>query len=116
MGNIAAADSQSRVKNAANRIIRLIDGREDDTERKQQLEHRFNIIYDGMLDKLVTRYPQLSKTGLKLCVYIRLNLSTKETAELMNISPRSVEMGRFRLRKKLNLGPSESIHDVLRQL
>lgn len=116
MGNIAAADSQSRVKNAANRIIRLIDGREDDTEQKQQLEHYFNIIYDGMLDKLVTRYPQLSKTDLKLCVYIKLNLSTKEIAELMNISPRSVEMGRYRLRKKLNLGPNESIHAVLQQL
>lgn len=116
MGNIAAADSQMRVKNAANRIIRLIDGRADDTENKQQLEHYFNIIYDGMLDKLVTRYPQLSKTDMKLCVYIKLNLSTKEIAELMNISPRSVEMGRYRLRKKLKLEPSESIYAVLQQL
>lgn len=116
METLAAADSQARVRGAANRIIRLIDGREDDTEHRQQLEHYFNIIYDGMLDKLITRYPQLSKTDLKLCVYIKLNLSTKEIAELMNISPRSVEMGRYRLRKKLNLDPNESIHTVLQKL
>ena len=66
-----------------------------------------------MLDRLRVRYPQLSQTDLRMCVYIKLNLSTKEIAELMNISPRSVEMARYRLRKKLGLGPNDHIGSVL---
>ena len=50
---------------------------------------------------------------MKLCVYLRLNLSSKEIAPMLNISPQSVEIKRFRLRKKLELNHEENLTDYI---
>jgi AraC family chitin signaling transcriptional activator len=49
------------------------------------------------------KYPQLTPKDHRLCAYLRMNLTSKEIAPLMNISVRSVEVARYRLRKKLEL-------------
>ena len=51
------------------------------------------------LSKLKEAHPSLTKNDLKLCAYLRLNLSSKEIAPLLNISVHSVEIKRYRLRK-----------------
>ena len=58
------------------------------------------------IKELKTKYPKLTPNDLKLCTYLRLNLSSKEIAPLLNISVRSVEISRYRLRKKMGL-PTE---------
>ncbi|HEY6902326.1 MAG TPA: LuxR C-terminal-related transcriptional regulator, partial [Puia sp.] len=60
-----------------------------------------------------TRFPQLSPTDLKLCAYLRLNLASKEIAQILNISLKGVEVSRYRLRKKLNLSPEVNLYDFL---
>ncbi len=55
------------------------------------------------LKKIKTAHPTLTPSDLKLCAYLRLNLTSKEIAPMLNISIRSVEIKRYRLRKKLNL-------------
>ncbi|UPT70702.1 MAG: LuxR family transcriptional regulator [Flavobacterium sp. JAD_PAG50586_2] len=55
------------------------------------------------LKKIKTLHPSLTPSDLKLCAYLRLNLTSKEIAPMLNISIRSVEIKRYRLRKKLNL-------------
>jgi len=50
---------------------------------------------------------------LKLCAYVRMNLSSKEIAQLMNISIRGVEIGRYRLRKKLGLPTEMNLFEFL---
>lgn len=55
------------------------------------------------LKKIKAAHPSLTPSDLKLCAYLRLNLSSKEIAPMLNISIRSVEIKRYRLRKKLNL-------------
>lgn len=111
---IHEASSLSETKSVAYRLIRKINDALDDDSAWKQSEEYFNTIYDGLLDRLMEKYPKLTKTDLKLCVYIKLNMSTKEIAEMMSISPRSVEMARYRLRKKLGLSPEESIMSVLK--
>jgi len=66
--------------------------------------------------KLTTKFPELTKNDRRLCVYLRLNMSSKEIATLMNISTKSVEMGRYRLRKKLNLTHEEHLTTFLQQI
>ncbi|MFN5136350.1 MAG: helix-turn-helix transcriptional regulator, partial [Chitinophagaceae bacterium] len=61
-------------------------------------------------------HPNLTGNELKLCTYLRMNLSTKEIAQLMNISVRGVEISRYRLRKKLGLGSEVSLFDYLLKL
>lgn len=64
-----------------------------------RMEENFNIIFDDLLSKIVSRYPSIARNDIRLCSYLRLNMSTKEIATLMNVSERSVESNRYRLRK-----------------
>ena len=58
---------------------------------------------EGFFRKLKEKYPTLTPNDLRLCSYLRMNFTTKEIANLINISSRAVEIGRYRLRQKLNL-------------
>ncbi|MBQ7709682.1 MAG: hypothetical protein IJT74_07170 [Bacteroidales bacterium] len=98
------------------KTVALIDGYLADESDWEKSEEYFNVIYDGLLEKLKALYPGISKTDMKICVYTKLNLSTKEIADIMNISARSVEMARYRLRKRLGLPPGKDISDMLKEL
>ena len=63
----------------------------------------FDNVDKDFLKKIKALHPVLTPSDLKLCAYLRLNLSSKEIAPMLNISIRSVEIKRYRLRKKLNL-------------
>jgi DNA-binding CsgD family transcriptional regulator len=69
----------------------------------KQFAFHFNSVHGDFTSRLTAEYEHLSSQDLRLCSFLRLNLSTKEIAQLLNISVRGVEIGRYRLRKKLNL-------------
>ncbi len=69
----------------------------------KKFEVHFDETHEGFLGKIREKYPKLSPKDLKLCSYLRMNLTTKEIAPLMNISVRGVEIARYRLRKKLEI-------------
>ena len=98
------------------KTVALIDRYLADESDWEKSEEYFNVIYDGLLEKLKAMYPGISKTDMKICVYTKLNLSTKEIADIMNISVRSVEMARYRLRKRLGLPPGQDIGEMLKGL
>lgn len=68
-----------------------------------KFEDDFNVTHLNFITKLKEAYPDFTKKEIKLCVYIKMGLLTKEIAPLMNISIRGVEMLRFRMRKKMNV-------------
>lgn len=68
-------------------------------------------VHRDFYDKLLNRYPDLTDKEKRLCIYLRLNLSSKEIASLLNITEKSVEINRYRLRKKLKVGAGESLAD-----
>lgn len=72
-------------------------------------EEAFNNADKDFFKKIKELHPSLTSGDLRLCVYLRLNLSSKEIAPLLNISPRSVEIKRYRLRKKLDLSREDSL-------
>jgi hypothetical protein len=65
------------------------------------------------LKKLKVLHPLLTPNDLRLCAYLRLNLSSKEIAPLLNISVRSVEIKRYRLRKKMNLNHENGLAEYI---
>ena len=67
-------------------------------------------------DKIKERHPELTSNDLRLCAYLRLNLSSKEIAPLVNISVKSVEIKRYRLRKKMNLPREVNLTDYIMNL
>jgi AraC family chitin signaling transcriptional activator len=63
----------------------------------------FDTADKDFLKKIKQAHPSLTPNDLRLCAYLRLNLSSKEIAPLLNISVRSIEIKRYRLRKKMDL-------------
>jgi DNA-binding CsgD family transcriptional regulator len=82
-------------------------------EEWEQFSIHFNMVHNNFLVSLRNKYPQLNAHDLKLCAYLRMNLSSKEIARMMSISVRGVEISRYRLRKKLQLQPKENVFDFL---
>ena len=72
---------------------------------------KFEEKHTGFFKKMKNLYPELTSNDLKLCACLKLNLDTKDIASLMNLSVRAVENNRYRLRKKLNLQPSDNLND-----
>ena len=73
----------------------------------------FDKVHSDFISALKEKHPGISNNEIKLCAYLRMNLSTKEMAQLMNISVRGVEVSRYRLRKKLELATEVSLFDYL---
>ena len=66
--------------------------------------------------KLKNVAPELSVNDLKHCTYIVSNLKSKEVAQMINVSPRSVETTRYRIKKKIGLDKEDSLYDLLNNL
>ena len=87
------------------------DNKTDDSW--EQFAYHFDKVHTDFLVLLKKRYPALTASELKLCAYLRMNLSNKEIAQLINISIRGVEIARYRLRKKLGLSKEINLFEFL---
>ena len=86
---------------------------------KQEMETFFSraeAAHQDFLHKLETLFPDLTEQEKKLATLLRINLSNKEIAALLNITPKSVETARYRLRKRLNLSPTENLNQFFTNL
>jgi DNA-binding CsgD family transcriptional regulator len=79
----------------------------------ETFEENLNQIHNQFSLNLSKKYPNLTSKDIKLCMYLKMNLSSKEIAPMMNISFRSIEIQRYRLRKKLNLSKEENLSKFL---
>lgn len=79
----------------------------------EQFASHFDTVHSDFLRILKLHFPNLSAHELKLCAYLRMNLSSKEIAQLESISVRGVEISRYRLRKKLGIHTEINLFDFL---
>jgi DNA-binding CsgD family transcriptional regulator/ligand-binding sensor domain-containing protein len=93
----------SQGKTSIDKVVKIIDKNLNNTDDWKMFQEAFNNADKNFLKKIKTTHPELTPNDLRLCAYLRLNLSSKEIAPLLNISPRSVEVKRYRLRKKMSL-------------
>lgn len=84
-------------------ISSQIDQNMQDDDMLKRIEEQFDLVHNNFIKKLSERHPDLSNNERMMCAYLKMNLSTKEIAPLLNISVRGVETMRYRLRKKLGL-------------
>ncbi|MDR2691123.1 MAG: hypothetical protein LBB73_02330 [Dysgonamonadaceae bacterium] len=93
-------------------------------EIQQNIEHddkwkkfaeNFDLIYENYLKRLKERFPNLTKNDLRLCAYLKMGLSSKDMAPLLNVSYRSVEMCRYRIRQKMELARDVNLTDFLQE-
>ncbi len=95
------------------KILRSISDEDKLDEQWEQFTMHFDKVHSDFLVAIKNKFPNLTANELKLCAYLRMNLSTKEIAQLMNISVRGVEISRYRLRKKLMLPTEVSLFNFL---
>lgn len=111
-------------KNAANaemepqelkKLIRIL-GNEDKIDKDwEQFAVHFDTINSNFLKAIKRGHPGLSAHELKLCAYLKMNFSSKEIAQLTNISVRGVEISRYRLRKKLQIPTEVNLYDYFNE-
>ncbi|OQP50312.1 hypothetical protein A4H97_00245 [Niastella yeongjuensis] len=94
------------------KILRMLG--DDKMKRNwEQFAVHFDKVHSNFLVSLKSTYPYLTASDLKLCAYLRLNLTSKEIAQIMNITIKGVELGRHRLRKKLGIQPEVNLVNFL---
>ncbi len=93
----------------AAKLIKTINKKLNNNDDWEYFEKAFENADQDFFKKLKTVHPSLTNNDLKLCAYLRLNLSSKEIAPLLNISVHSVEIKRYRLRKKMELTRKQGI-------
>ena len=106
-------DSEVDVNKMKSEIKKVIKSNAINKHEWETFESNLNQIHDEFVIKLSKKYPNLTSKDIKLCVYLKMNLSSKEIAPMMSISFRGVELHRYRLRKKLNLIQDENLSKFL---
>lgn len=109
----AINDFEPEQKNVFRKIIIGIDNKLKQKENWENFELHFNTIHNDFLRRLKNEYPDLNYRDIRLCAYLRLNLSSKEISNLMGISVRGIESIRYRVRRKLKLKTNDSLTDYL---
>ncbi|TRX72565.1 triple tyrosine motif-containing protein [Carboxylicivirga sp. M1479] len=96
------------------RILETIDMQIANNEKdRANFEQHFMASQTRFYENLKKGFPNLTVSDLRLCSLLKMNLSSKEIASYLNITHRSVEVSRYRLRKKLNLSSDDNLVDLL---
>jgi AraC family chitin signaling transcriptional activator len=98
------------------KVIQLINRQLNTSAEWKVFEEAFNNADKDFIKNLKSIHPNLTSNDLRLCSYLRLNLSSKEIAPLLNISHKSVEVKRYRLRKKMGLDHNVNLTDYILQV
>lgn len=106
-------DSEKDFNKLKSEIKKAIKINEVNKHEWETFETNLNQIHNEFIINLTKKFPNLTPKDIKLCVYLKMNLSSKEIAPMMNISFRGVELHRYRLRKKLNLTQDENLSKFL---
>ncbi len=126
---VQKSELMSKLRSELNHLMKAMDNEKAQSEIKKmvkvlgedekmdndwmQFTHHFDKVHSDFVVVLKDKFPTITANELKLSAYLRMNLSTKEIARLMNISVRGVEISRYRLRKKLGISSEMNLFDFL---
>ncbi|MEO1031245.1 MAG: tetratricopeptide repeat protein [Bacteroidota bacterium] len=104
--------------NLGNEKLELIDIKLRETQSFEKDKEIFKMKLDReqatFFRNMEAKYPELTKDEIRLAALLRIDFSSKEVAAILNIEPKSVDMKRYRLRKKLNLDSTTNLNDFLK--
>ncbi len=83
------------------------------TDNWEIFRQKFSALYKDFFDKLVAAHPDLTKTEIKFCAYLRLHMSSQQIASVMDISMEAIRKNRYRTRKKLRLKTEDSLEEYI---
>jgi DNA-binding CsgD family transcriptional regulator len=112
---VQAHDSDGIIKKIS-QTIRRIDQDIDNDSQWQVFETHLEQVHQDFLERLQEKHNDLLPRELKLCAYLRMGMSSKEIASLMNISSRAVENNRYKLRKKMGMDQGDNLLEYIMKL
>ena len=104
-------EARSRLK----KLQRFLKDKISVKEGWEEFEHWFRQVHTGFYSTLRENFPELSESELKVCALLRLKMSSKDIARVMNVQPPSVDIYRHRIRKKMDLQGDENLASFLGQ-
>lgn len=112
----SSENSNTDTQTYVNRLSQIVD-KEQKMEKEWAIFNRyFQQVHPDFQERLMLRYPKLRSRDVRLCCLLRMDLSTKEIAPLLNISIRGTEISRYRLRKKLSLHSKSNLVEHIRNI
>lgn len=111
--SVRREDVKSKITQKIKDIRHDIQNNINEDEGWDKFEENFNLVYDNFMKRLANRFPDLKMNDRKLCAYLRMGLSSKEMASLLNTSVRSIETARYRLRKKLGMEQGDNLVEFI---
>ena len=96
-----------------NPLKKKISEKIDESADWDQFQVQFSTAYPDFIEKLTSQFSDLRSGDIKLCCYLKMNMNTKDIAQVTGLSVRAIENKRYRLRKKLNLSTDISLESFL---
>lgn len=113
--DIKRNSDSNAIINRLSRVERNIRQNIENDNNWKRFEENFDLVYENYLKRLGEEYPELNVTDKKICAYIKMDLSSKDMAPLLNMSVRSIETNRYRIRKKMDLSRDVNLSDYLQR-
>lgn len=113
ISNLPSNEEGKSTGRKLSKLVQSINANIEHDDDWKKFEENFDAIHGDFMRRLAEQYKGLTVSDKKLCAYLKMNLVSKEIAPLLNISVRGVEIGRYRLRKKLNLDRDTNLTDFL---
>lgn len=108
--------STDKSKNGYQQLIRTINFDLQDDNNWENFARYFEEVHKDFNGNIKRRYPEVTSNELRLLALLKMNLSSKEIANILNISPEGIKKARYRLRKKLNITTEDSLQDLVLSL
>ncbi len=97
-------------------LFNQLDNIKDGKENRKHFIAKFNIIFPDFTSRLLEQYSELSTSDLQYCALIRLNLSNKNIAQILNVELASLYKKRSRLMEKMKISPNNSLENILMEI
>jgi DNA-binding CsgD family transcriptional regulator len=110
---IIKREKNAEVQKELNKIVKEIEENISTDSDWEHFQIHFDRVHGDFSKRFKATHTNLSPQEIKLSAYLRMNLSTKEIAQLLHISVRGVEISRYRLRKKLQLDRSINLQEYI---
>lgn len=114
--NAIATTNEKEKNDILKQEINRIKQKMSFTDEIELIYSKAEQVYTDFSERLSLKFPNLTNQEKRLMVLLRIGFSSKEIAPILNISPKSVEISRFRLRKKLNLNKDENLVDFAKNM
>jgi tetratricopeptide (TPR) repeat protein len=111
--NIIGIENSPEIINSVKQLNSEIKSRIDLSDDWTQIKIHFEKVHPLFFNQLKTDFPDLTLHELKLCAYTKLKFNGKEISRLLNITPKSVQMLRYRLKKKMKIPEEENFYDFI---